>query len=46
MNALPQPWLDWTKDLDDRLIYTVVLTIVFVAAVRLGGMGRTARRLG
>ena len=36
MNALPEPWLVWTKELDDRLIYTVVLIIVFVAAVRLG----------
>lgn len=36
MNALPDPWIAWTKEIDERLIYTVVLIAVFVAAVRLG----------
>lgn len=36
MNNILQPWLAWTNDLDDRLIYTVTLIVLFGAAVRLG----------
>ncbi|MDP3598005.1 MAG: mechanosensitive ion channel, partial [Nitrospirota bacterium] len=30
------PWLDWVKEVDERLIYTAVLIIAIVTAIRLG----------
>jgi small-conductance mechanosensitive channel len=36
MNTPPQPLFSWTEDVDDRLIYTVVLIVVLTVAVRLG----------
>ena len=30
------PWLDWMKEVDERLIYTAVLSIAIVTAIRLG----------
>jgi len=36
MNTPPQPLFSWTEDVDDRLIYTVVLIVVLTVAVRFG----------
>lgn len=36
MDTLLQPWPDWMREIDERLIYTFALIVVFVAAVRLG----------
>lgn len=36
MNALPKSWLSWTKEVDERLIYTAVLVVAFVIAIRVG----------
>lgn len=36
MNTPPHPLFSWTEDVDDRLIYTVVLIVVLTVAVRLG----------
>ena len=36
MNALPQSWLAWTKEVDERLIYTALLITAFLSAMRVG----------
>lgn len=36
MNISPQPLLSWAEDVDDRLIYTAVLILILITAVRIG----------
>ncbi len=36
MHALPESWVPWMKEVDERLIYTAVLIVAFVIAIRVG----------
>jgi len=36
VNTPPQPWLTWTNEIDERLIYTAVLIFFLLASVRIG----------
>ena len=36
MNALPQSWFAWMKEIDERLICTALLIIAFLSAMRVG----------